>query len=70
MRRFRLLRTEDVSGCSGTGYVAEGVEFSDGAVVLRWTSKWPTSVVFHDRGIESVQALHGHDGRTTVEWED
>jgi len=63
---FVLQRTEDVTGVSGTGVVAEGVEFSDGTVSLRWTSDWPTSVVFHDRGIESVEAVHGHSGKTQI----
>lgn len=67
-RAFVLRRTEDVTGVSGTGIVAEGVEFSDGTVALRWTSAWPTSVVFHDRGIASVEAVHGHGGKTHVEW--
>lgn len=53
---------------SGTGVVAEGVEFSDGTVALRWTSAWPTSVVFHDRGITSVEAIHGHGGKTRIVW--
>jgi len=69
-RAFVLQRDEDVTGVSGTGVVAEGVEFSDGTVSLRWTSEWPTSVVFHDRGIESVRAVHGHDGRTRIVWRD
>jgi len=68
-RRFELQRDTDVSGVSGTGVVAEGVEFSDGVVALRWMSAWPTSVVFHDRGIEAVEAVHGHDGRTRIVWE-
>jgi hypothetical protein len=67
-RAFVLQRDEDVTGVSGTGVVAEGVAFSDGTVALRWTSEWPTSVVFHERGIESVEAVHGHDGRTQVAW--
>lgn len=70
MRRFELHREVDVSGVSGTGVVAEGVEFSDGAVVLRWRTDWPTSVVFHDRGVASVKAVHGHDGRTKLIWLD
>lgn len=70
IRRFELRRHEDVSGISGTGVVAEGVEFSDGTVVLRWTGRWPTSVVFHDRGIESVQQIHGHTGSTEVHFLD
>ncbi len=69
-RRFVLQRDEDVSGVSGTGVVAEGVVFSDGAVALRWTSRFPTSVVFHDRGMESVEAVHGHGGATRVVYLD
>ena len=65
---FLLERIEDVTGVSGTGAVAEGVRFQDGTVALRWTSAWPTSVVFHDRGIESVRAVHGHGGKTRIVW--
>ena len=71
MRRFELHRHEDVSGISGTGVVAEGVAFSgNGPVALRWTSEWPTSVVFHDKGVESLEAVHGHNGRTEIVWLD
>jgi len=71
MRRFELHRDQDVSGVSGTGIVAEGVAFSNGGpVALRWTSEWPTSVVFHDRGVESLEAIHGHNGRTRIVWLD
>ena len=71
MRRFELHRDEDVSGVSGIGVVAEGVAFSDGGpVALRWTSEYPTSVVFHDRGVESLEAIHGHNGRTRIVWLD
>lgn len=65
-RRFVLERDTDVSGISGTGRVAEGVEFSSGVVALTWLSEWPTSVVFHDRGMDSVEAVHGHSGATRV----
>ena len=65
---FLLERIEDVSGVSGTGAVAEGVRFGDGSVALRWTSAWPTSVVFHDRGMDSVRAVHGHGGKTRIVW--
>src|SRR5579872_1239536 len=50
-RRFVLVRHEDVSGVSGTGVVAEGVAFSNGVVALQWASEFPTSVVFHHRGV-------------------
>jgi len=70
MRVFFLVRDEDPTGVSGVGTVAEGVEFTDGSVVLRWTTKWPTSTVFHDKGMESVQAIHGHGGATRIVWTD
>jgi hypothetical protein len=70
MRRFELHRLEDETGISGTGVVAEGVEFSGGVVVLQWLTDWPTSVVFHDRGVESVEAIHGHNGKTRIVWLD
>lgn len=69
-RRFQLHRVVDVTGVSGTGIVAEGVAFSDGSVALRWLSEWPTSVVFHDRGVESIEHVHGHGGATRIVWID
>ena len=65
-RRFRLIRHHDVSGVSGTGPVAEGVQFTDGAVALRWYPDYPTTTVWDS--IESVIAIHGHQGATEVEW--
>lgn len=70
MRRFELHRDRDVTGVSGTGVVAEGLAFSDGVVVLRWTGVWPTSIVWHDRGVASVEHVHGHDGATRLVWLD
>lgn len=69
LRPFWLVRDTDVSGISGTGVVAEGVEFSSGVVALTWLSAWPTSVVFHDRGMDSVEAIHGHSGATRIVFE-
>lgn len=69
MRRFVLERNEDVSGVSGTGVVAEGVEFTDGTVVLRWiTGEHRSTVVWPS--IRSVEVIHGHDGRTLVKFVD
>jgi hypothetical protein len=67
-RRFRLIRHHDVSGVSGTGPVAEGVQFTDAAVALRWYGDYPTTTVWDS--IESVIAIHGHHGATEVEWYD
>ncbi len=68
MRRFRLLRTEDVSGVSGTGIVAEGIVFSSGKAVLSWCSDYGTVAVYDT--LESIEAIHGHEGRTRIEWLD
>jgi hypothetical protein len=66
MRTFYLFRKEDPSGVSGTGYVAEGCEFSDGGVVVRWTGGRPSFDIH--RTMEDAIAIHGHDGKTVVEW--
>lgn len=65
-RLFQLQRDTDVTGVSGTGIVADGIEFPDGVVALRWRGEWPTSVVFHDQGIDSVAHVHGHSGSTRI----
>jgi len=69
-RRFVLNRIEDETGVSGTGVVAWGVEFPDGVAVLRWNTPWPTSVVWHDRGMAAVDHVHGHNGKTEIMWLD
>lgn len=66
LRRFYLQRDSDHTGVSGTGIVATGVVFPDGVAVIRWTGATPTSVVFHDRGLESIEAVHGHGGATRI----
>lgn len=67
-RRFHLNRKDDATGISGTGIVAEGVQFSTGKVILGWTTRY-RSVGQYDSMAEMV-AIHGHDGRTAVEWVD
>lgn len=69
MRRFYLQRDEDATGVSGTGRVAEGVQFSNGWVALTWLTQW-TSVVSYPQGIEAVEHIHGHQGRTRIVWMD
>lgn len=68
MRRFRLLRLEDVSGISGTGIVAEGVAFSSGRAVLLWCGQYASVTLFDD--VSHIEAIHGHEGRTQIEWID
>jgi hypothetical protein len=67
-RRFVLDRTTDVSGISGTGVVAEGVVFTDGSVVLRWTVALKSTALYENVG--DLVDIHGHDGRTHLRWVD
>lgn len=65
-RLFRLVRNADVTGVSGTGHVADGVMFDDGAVVVHWRGEHRTTTVHPS--IASVEAVHLHGGATVIEW--
>lgn len=68
LRRFRLKRIEDESGVSGTGYVAEGVKFSDGQCVISWLTDTRSIGIYHST-VEMIH-IHGHGGKTVIEWID
>lgn len=68
-RRFELHRDRDVSGVSGVGVVADGLEFPDGAAVIRWRGNVPSTTV-HELGVIGVQQIHGHGGATRLVWLD
>ena len=62
MRRFQLHRDEDETGVSGTGIVAEGVEFSSGMVAMTWLSHYRGVTIYE--AMKTVESLHG--GKTRV----
>jgi len=68
MRRFQLHRDEDSSGVSGTGIVAEGVEFTNRECVIHWLAKRSSMGVYAT--IDDVVTIHGHAGRTRLVWLD
>lgn len=68
MRTFKLSRSKDVSGVSGTGDVAEGVEFENGQVALHWLSQYDSIAIFQN--IHTVEVIHGHEGATQVVFEE
>lgn len=63
---FELHRDADPSGVSGTGVVAEGVEFADGTVALRWRGALASTAVHGS--VYAVELIHGHGGNTRVVW--
>ncbi len=73
MKRFKLLRYSDVSGVSGTGIVAEGVEFTDGTCVLRWLGEKASTNVYACS--DDLHAIHDHkgtehEGKNRLVWVD
>ena len=68
MKRFELHRSEDVSGVSGLGRVAEGCLFKSGWVALTWFG--PHLSLYWYPNMVTVENLHGHQGRTVVKWVD
>jgi len=77
-RSFQLVRDEDESGVSGTGVVAVGVEFPTKTVVLEWLVAGQTMGIYDPKevdgvfmiGWELVEMIHGHEGKTRIEWLD
>ena len=68
MRRFVLSRSKDESGVSGTGIIAEGVQFTNGQVVIHWIPQLEAVNVYANAVV--LEELHGHGGLTVVEWLD
>lgn len=71
----RLVRDVDVHGVSGEGEVAD-VWVWEGrpglmapavtTIVVRWRGERSSTVVWDS--LEDMLAVHGHDGRTRVQW--
>lgn len=64
-KRFELHRDEDVSGISGTGFVAHGYVLPTKSAVVMWHGENP-SIVYWPKGMASVEKIHGHEGRTRI----
>ncbi|MBB1153510.1 hypothetical protein [Amycolatopsis dendrobii] len=60
--RFVLERTDDVTGITGTGIVADGVVWPGGKVTIVWRGPHSSIVIWPD--LETALAVHGHDGAT------
>lgn len=69
MNRFLLHRLEDESGISGEGIIAEGVQFTNGTVVLVWLTEVRSIAAIYD-SIDVMDQIHGHNGKTVIHWID
>lgn len=65
---YTLHRHRDVSNVSGVGPVATICEFSSGLVAMHWNSDTPSVAVYTD--IRHIEALHGHEGASTLTLQD
>lgn len=65
---FHLVRKKDQS------FIAEGVNFSDGYIVIRWNAPQNIPIAEHDsdhsKSIELFMAKHGRDGEAVVRFLD
>jgi hypothetical protein len=68
VKLFHLLRVEDESGVSGTGRIAEGVEFSDGQCVVKWNTAVRSLGIYES--VEHIIRVHGHGGKTVMIFEE
>lgn len=67
-KRFVLKRLQDVSGVSGTGIVASGIQFSDGTCVLKWLTTTSSIGIYHS--VIEMLSIHGHSDSTKIIWLD
>jgi len=64
MRLFELQRDQDETGVSGTGKVAQGVEFDDGICALRWLTATSSTAIYASAA--ELVTIHGHGGQTRM----
>lgn len=64
LRRFHLVRDDDETGISGTGVVAEGVQFSNGYCAMSWLTAMHSVAIYPN--VVQLEAIHGHNGRARV----
>ena len=65
---FKLVRIEDESGVSGVGHVADGVIFENQVCVLNWRTAHSSTAIYKD--ILTLEAIHGHGGKTKIVYYD
>ena len=63
-RLYKLIRSVDISGISGTGLVAWATEYPNGWVTVSWVIKpeCPSVVIY--KSLQDAIDIHGHNGAT------
>lgn len=64
---FQLVRKKDITGISGTGTVAVGCYFQSfgGLAVMQWLTEF-ASTAWYIGGLEQIELIHGHKGKTRI----
>lgn len=70
MRRFRLNRTVDQTGISGTGLVLHGLVFPSGRVVVEWRAPLTSVAIYEDLAMFVRIHIDGHPNCARIEWLD
>ena len=71
-RRFKLVRTTDITGISGTGEIAVGVQWPDQSATLFWLK---TETNGYYKSLDQLQQIHCYNDASgqpnaRVEWID
>lgn len=61
---YELMRAEDESGVSGTGYVADVVVWHDGKACVHWRTATTSTAVYDS--VDDLIKIHGHGGKTRL----
>jgi hypothetical protein len=73
MRKFTVYRINDITGVSGTGVVAEGVEFACKTIAIRWLTPPPDGDVQIKGSLDKFLEIHVHphpENITIITFED
>lgn len=66
IKLYRMVRSRDVNGKSGTGTVALIAVMPSGRAVMEWiSSNHPTITIFAN--LDEVNLIHGHGGSSVIE---
>lgn len=73
-KKFVMIRVNDIGGVSGTGHVLDGIQFSNGKVVVMWLGKsavQASSIAIWDsfEDFMSVHVTSHPQNETKIIWE-